>query len=116
MAEGGARGTRRWLERAFVVAVAAGMAWAGWGFWHDRRFPERFTQVQLGMDRKAVEVLLGAPGWEGACAGYVRYPPRADCSSELGYSSAFAPLRPVHHIVQLDRSGKVIEAEPARSR
>lgn len=116
MTEGRPWGTRRWLESAFVVAVAAGMAWAAWGFWNDRRLPERFTQVRLGMDRKAVEALLGAPDWEGGCAGYVRYPPRADCSSELGFSSAFAPLRPVHYIVQLDRSGKVIEAEPARSR
>ncbi|HEX8526836.1 hypothetical protein [Allosphingosinicella sp.] len=116
MAERPARIARRWLEGAFVAAVAAGLAWAGWGFWHDRRFPARFTQVQLGMDRKGVEALLGAPGWEGACAGSVRYLPRAQCTRELGYSSAFAPLRPVHYIVQLDRSGKVIEAEPVRSR
>lgn len=116
MAEGDARGPRRWLEIAFLAVVGAGLAYAAWGFRHDRRLPGRFTQVQLGMDRKGVEALLGGPDWEGGCAGYVSYLPRGDCSSELGYSSAFAPIRPVHYIVQLDRNGKVIEAEPARSR
>jgi len=107
---------RRLLEGAFLAAVGAGIAWAAWGFWHDRRLPGRFTQVQLGMDRESAEAILGTPDWEGGCAGFVRYLPRADCSSELGYASAFAPLRPVYHIVQLDRGGKVIEAEPVQSR
>lgn len=116
MAEPPAWSRRRLIEGAFVAIVGAGLVWAAWGFWHDRQLPRRFTQVQLGMDREGVEALLGAPGWEGGCAGRVRYLPRADCSSELGYSSAFYPVRPDHHIVQLDRSGKVIEAEPVRSR
>jgi hypothetical protein len=114
MAEPYAR--RRWLETAFVAVVGAGMACVAWGFWHDRRLPDRFTRVQLGMDRTQVEAFLGAPDWEGGCAGFVPYPPRAACSSELGYASAFAPLRPIYYIVQLDRGGKVIEAEPLRSR
>ena len=116
MAEGGEWGSRRWLETAFLIAVGAGILWAAWAFWHDRQFPDRFTRVQLGMDRKSVETLLGTPDWEGACTGNIGYLPRADCARELGYSSAFAPLRPVHYMVQLDRSGKVIEAEPVRSR
>jgi hypothetical protein len=116
MAEARAWTLRRWLETAFVAAVGAGLVWAGWGFWHDRTLPGRFTQVQLGMDRKAAEAVLGAPDWEGACAGRVDYLPRADCSTELGYASAFAPLRPVYHVVQLDRGGKVIEAEPVVTR
>ena len=115
MAEERAWYPRRPLEILFVAAVGAGIAWAAWGFWHDRRLPGRFTQVELGMDRKAVETRLGPPDWEGGCAGYVPYPPRADCSSELGYASAFAPLRPVYYLIQLDRSGKVIEAEPISS-
>ena len=107
---------RRLLEAGFLAAVGAGIVYGAWGWWHDRRLAERFTRVHLGMDRKAVEAVLGAPGWEGTCTSYVGYLPRADCTLELGYSSAFAPLRPVYYMVQLDRSGKVIEAEPARSR
>jgi len=116
MIEDRAPGPRRWFERAFIALVGAGIVYAGWGFWHDRQLADRFTQVRLGMDRASVEATIGAPGWEGGCAGSVPYLPRADCASELGYASAFAPLRPVHYIVQLDRSGKVIEAEPVRSR
>ncbi|MEO7177751.1 MAG: hypothetical protein ABIW83_02810 [Allosphingosinicella sp.] len=103
---------RLWLERAFVAAVGAATLWAAWGFWHDRGLPGRFTQVRLGMDRKSAEAVLGRPDWEGGCASYVAYLPRADCSSELGYSSAFAPIRPAYYILQLNRNGKVIEAEP----
>ena len=116
MAERSAWRPRRWLESAFVAAVGAGIVWAGWGYWHDRQLPRHLTQVQLGMDRGAAVALLGTPDWEGGCAGHVDYLPRADCFSELGYSSAFAPLRPLHYLVQLDRSGKVIEAEPIRTR
>lgn len=109
-------GPRRWLETALLAVVGAGMVWAGWGFWHDRQLPGRFARIQLGMDRAAAESILGGPDWEGGCADRVPYLPRAGCSSELGYSSAFYPLRSDHYIVQLDRSGKVIEAEPVRSR
>ncbi|HYI40859.1 MAG TPA: hypothetical protein VE053_11130 [Allosphingosinicella sp.] len=116
MAERRAWDRRRWLESAFVAIVCAGALWAAWGFWYDRHFPDRLTRVQLGMDRKSVEAVLGRPRWAGSCAGRVDYLPRADCSTELGYSSAFAPLRPVYYIVQLDRNERVIEAEPARSR
>lgn len=107
---------RRLLERTFFAAVGAGILWAGWGFWRDYRFPDRFTLVQLGMDRQGVVAVLGDPDWEGACTGYVGYLPRDGCAQELGYSSAFAPLRPVYYMVQLDRSGRVIEAEPVSSR
>ncbi len=116
MAERAAWRPHRLLEGAFVAAVGAGMVWAAWGFWHDRQLPGRFTRIQLGMDRSSAEAILGTPDWEGGCAGRVDYMPRADCASELGYASAFAPLRPVYHIVQLDGSGRVIEAEPVRTR
>lgn len=116
MAEGRAWDRRRLLETAFVAAVGAGVLWAAWAFWHDRRLADRFTQVQLGTDRKGVEALLGGPDWAGACTGYGGYLPRANCASELGYASALAPVRPVYYMVQLDRSGRVIEAEPVRSR
>jgi hypothetical protein len=114
MAEG--RRPRRILETAFVAAVGAGIVYSGWGWWHDRELPERLTRVRLGMDRKSVEAVLGSPDWSGTCTGHVGYLPRADCASELGYSSAFAPLRPVYYMIQLDRGGKVIEAEPVRTR
>lgn len=116
MAEGRAWDRRRLLETAFVAVVGAGMVWTAREIWHDRQFPDRFTRVQLGMDRKAVQAILGRPRWEGPCAGRLRYLPRAGCSTELGYASAFAPIRPDYYIVQLDRAGKAIEAEPARSR
>jgi hypothetical protein len=107
---------RRVLETAFVAAVGAGVLWCGWGLWHDRQLPERLRQVHLGMDRKSVEAVLGSPRWEGACARRVRYLPRANCSSEFGYASAFAPLRRQHYVIQLDSRGLVIEAEPVRTR
>ncbi len=116
MAEGRTWRPRRLLEAAFVAAVGAGLVYGAWGWWHDRELPGRFTRIQLGMDRKAVEAVLGAPTWEGTCTGYVGYLPRADCARELGFASAFAPLRPVYYMVQLDRNGKVIEAEPIRTR
>ncbi|HEX8125812.1 MAG TPA: hypothetical protein VF548_09545 [Allosphingosinicella sp.] len=107
---------RRRLETAFAAVVAAATIWAAWGLWHDYRLPGRLMQIQLGTDRKHVEAVLGTPDWQGPCLGYLTYLPRADCTIELGYSSAFAPLRPVHWVVQLDRSGKVIETQPVRSR
>jgi hypothetical protein len=116
MAEEGGPDRRRLLERASVAALGAGLLWASWGFWQDHRFPDRFTQIRLGMDRHGVVAVLGNPDWEGPCTGYVGYLPRAGCAQELGYSSALAPLRPVYYMVQLDGSGRVIEAEPVRTR
>jgi hypothetical protein len=114
MAEDGRR-RRRWLELGFTAAVAAGAAWGGWGAWHDRRLAARFEQVNLGMDRTAAEAVLGRPDWEGACGTYVRTLPREDCARELGYASAFAPIFPSYYMIQLDRGGRVIEAEPVPS-
>ncbi|HEU0100298.1 MAG TPA: hypothetical protein VFQ67_16185 [Allosphingosinicella sp.] len=116
MAERGAARARRWLQAAFIAAVGAGLVYGAWGWWHDRRLGERFTRIQLGMDRETVEAVLGPPRWEGTCSGYGGYLPRAECVRELGYASAFAPIRPVYYMVQLDGSGKAIEAEPIRSR
>ncbi|HEX8379176.1 MAG TPA: hypothetical protein VF619_01350 [Allosphingosinicella sp.] len=116
MAEPAAWTARRILEAALAAAAAALILWCGWGLWHDRQLAEGFTQVRIGMDRSGVEAVLGGPGWEGPCTGYVGYLPRADCALELGYSSAFAPLRATYYMVQLDRGGRVIEAEPVRTR
>ncbi|MEA3065530.1 MAG: hypothetical protein QOJ27_1982, partial [Sphingomonadales bacterium] len=37
------------------------------------------------------------------------------CDRELVYASAFAPLVPSYYVVQLDRRGRVIEAEAVHS-
>jgi hypothetical protein len=116
MAERRARSGRFRLETGFVALVGAATIWAGWGFWRDRELPRRLTQVRIGMDRKSAEAVLGAPDWEGGCAGRVAYLPRAECARELGFHSAFAPIRPVYYLIQLDRNGRVIEAEPIRTR
>ncbi|HEU0135188.1 MAG TPA: hypothetical protein VFR28_10220 [Allosphingosinicella sp.] len=116
MADRPAWTVRRILETGFLAAVGAGILWCGWGLWHDRQLPERFKRIHLGMDRPGVEAVLGRPDWQGACAGRIPYPPRAGCALELGYSSAFEPLRADHYVVQLDRSGRVIEAEPLPTR
>jgi hypothetical protein len=108
--------TRRWLENIFLAAVAAGLAWCGWGLWHDRALSGRFERIRLGMDQAAVEAALGRPDWAGECGARLRSLPRADCASELGYASAFALLRGRYWLVQLDRSGKVVEAEPLDAR
>jgi hypothetical protein len=106
---------RRWIALAVYAAIAAVLAWAGWGWWHDRQLPDRFERVGLGMDRRAVEALLGGPDWEAACGQDHLTLPRADCRRELVYASAFAPLVPSYYVVQLDRRGRVIEAEAVRS-
>lgn len=101
-----------WLEVIVLGAVAALLAWFLYGLWHDRRLAGDFERIRLGMDRPAVEAVLGGPDWEGACgSGRALSLPREGCRRELGYSSHFAFLVPRHHVVQLDSSGRVVEAE-----
>jgi hypothetical protein len=38
-----------------------------------------------------------------------------DCSYELGYRGSFAPAIPSYFVVQLDRQGRVISADPINS-
>jgi hypothetical protein len=111
MAEPGRPRGLKWLALALWAAIAAALAWAGWGWWHDRRLPGRFERVALGMDRRAVEALLGDPDRESACGSDRLTLPRAECHRELVYSSAFAPLVPSYYVVQIDRNGRVIEAD-----
>jgi hypothetical protein len=113
MAEGVWR-PRRPLDYALVALAIAAAGWCLWAFWHDRRLPGRFERIQLGMDRKAVEAILGRPRWEGRCGSYVPSLPRAECVSELAYASAFAPFLSRYYLVQLDGKGRVIEAEAMR--
>ena len=105
------RRPRRWLEAALIVAVAAGLAWVGWGIWRDRQLAARLPLIPLGMDGKAAEAILGRPDWAGPCGARIATLPREGCVRELGYASAFALLFPKHFLVQLDRHGRVIEAE-----
>ena len=105
------RAWRRPLETAFVAGVGAGMLWCAWGFWQDRQMPGRLERVHLGMDRKSAEAILGRPDWEGECGARIASLPREGCARELGYASAFALIVPKHYLVQLDRDGRVIEAE-----
>ena len=111
MAERPALRPRRLLEAAFVAAVGAAILWCGWGLWYDRQMPGRLERVHLGMDRKSAEAILGRPGWEGACGARIASLPREGCARELGWSSPFALVVPKHYLVQLDRDGRVIEAE-----
>lgn len=102
---------RRWAEYGLAAAVAAGIAWVAWGFWYDRQMPGRLERVHLGMDRRSAEAILGRPDWEGVCGARIASLPREGCAMELGWSSPFALLVPKHYLVQLDRDGRVIEAE-----
>ncbi|HYG46953.1 MAG TPA: hypothetical protein VD846_03330 [Allosphingosinicella sp.] len=111
MAERRAWRPRRLLEGAFAAAVGAGLLWCAWGYWYDRRMPERLERIHLGMDRKAAEAILGRPDWEGTCGARIASLPREGCARELGYASPFALIVPKHYLVQLDRGGRVIEAE-----
>jgi hypothetical protein len=115
MAEPGAPGTRSWIALAVYAAIVALLAGLGLAWWHDRQLPGRFEQVALGMDRRTVEALLGAPDWEAACGSDHFTLPRADCRLELVYASAFAPLVPGYYVVQLDRRDRVIEADAVHS-
>ncbi|HEX6376440.1 MAG TPA: hypothetical protein VFZ91_12065 [Allosphingosinicella sp.] len=116
MAERPARRSLRILETALIAAVAAGVGWCGWGLWHDRRLAAGLAQVHLGMGREAVEAVLGRPDWVGGCGARIAAMPREGCARELGYASAFAPLLPTYYLVQLDRRGRVIEAEALGAR
>ncbi|HYD37063.1 MAG TPA: hypothetical protein VEA60_05585, partial [Allosphingosinicella sp.] len=100
---------------AVYAAAAAFLAWAAWGWWHDRRLPERFGKVALGMDRAAVEALLGRPDREAACERDRLILPREGCHLVLVYASAFAPVVPTSYRVQLDAGGRVIEADDVPS-
>jgi hypothetical protein len=106
----------RWLEYALAAIVAAGIAWVGWGMWHDRRLAERLERIAIGMDGKAAEAALGRPDWTGPCGARIASLPREGCARELGYASAFALVFPKHYLVQLDRNGRVIEAEAIGTR
>jgi hypothetical protein len=63
------------------------------------------------MDRRSAEAVLGRPDWEGECGARIDSLPREGCARELGYSSPFALIVPKHYLVQLDSTGRVIEAE-----
>ena len=115
MREPAGAGRRRWLAVTVYAATAAALAWVAGGWWHDRQLPRRFERIGLGMDRGAVEALLGRPDWVAACGSDHFTLPRADCHRELVYSSAFAPLVPSYYVVQTDRRGRVIEADAVHS-
>lgn len=102
---------RRLLEYALVAAVVAAVAWGGWGWWHDRQLSARLPLVAIGMDARQAEAILGRPDWTGPCGARIFSLPREGCVRELGYASAFALVVPKHFLIQIDRNGRVIEAE-----
>jgi hypothetical protein len=73
--------------------------------------PGRLERVHLGMDRNSAVAILGRPRWEGECGARLASLPRDGCARELGWSSPFTLIVPKHYLVQLDRNGRVIEAE-----
>jgi hypothetical protein len=105
---------RRLLDYALAAAVAAGLAWGGWGWWRDRQLEARLPSVAIGMDAKQAEAILGRPDWTGPCGARIASLPREGCARELGYASAFALIVPKHFLVQIDGRGRVIEAESIR--
>ena len=84
---------RRWLEYALAAAVAAGIAWGGWGMWRDRQLAERLELIPIGMDGKSAEAILGRPDWTGPCGARIASCP-AKAASRTGYarpSPSFSP-------------------------
>jgi hypothetical protein len=92
-----------------VIITIAGASYAG--VRHDDRLQRDYGNVQVGMSVDAAQHILGKPSWQGQCDGYDHvggYSP--NCASKLLYRSAFAPLKPVYWVVELDRRGRVISS------
>jgi hypothetical protein len=95
-----------------MLAVSLLTATCVAGQTHDTRLDNDAQLVRAGMTvGKAIEI-LGKPSWRGRCGAKMG---SADCVSELGYSSSFAPFLPRYIIVRLDGRGRVIGVDTITS-
>ena len=75
---------------------------------HDTRQGSQFNNVSIGMSKPEVIGFLGAPKFEEPCGTHFGVPYGvADCSGELIYGSAAAPVIPVYWTIFFDRNDRV---------
>lgn len=82
---------------------------------HDHRIWTNADRVRPGMSVTQAKQVLGEPSWHGLCGERFPYGWEKDCSAELGYRSAFAPVLPAYLVVQLDVQGRVISVDVIQS-
>lgn len=102
------------MHRGIPLLLAVGLLTATCvgGSVRDMRRQDDARRIHAGMTAKEAEAILGDPSWRGTCGARMG---STDCVSELGYSSSFAPLKPVYLIVRLDRGGRVIAVDTLTS-
>ena len=100
-----------------VILVGMGACAAAYrvGRKHDYRLWTNADRVQPGMSVAQAKQVLGEPSWQGRCGEWFPYGWEGNCSTELGYRSAFAPVLPAYLVVQLDVHGRVISVDTIQS-
>jgi len=63
------------------------------------------------MSAEQAVAVLGNPAWRGPCGARFGYGQATNCSTELGYRAALAPLNPVYRVVQIDSRNRVISSD-----
>jgi hypothetical protein len=95
----------------FGGVIAAVAAASLLGLRHDDRLSRDHVKIRTGMSADAASGILGQPSWRGACDGYDHVGGHSpDCRTKLVYRSAFAPLKPVYWVVELDAHDRVISS------
>ena len=98
-----------------IVTVGLLIATCVAGREHDARIHDNAKQVRAGMSAAQAAEILGKPSWRGECGAKFPYGWAQSCASELGYSSAFAPLLPAYLVVQLDNRSRVVSVDTISS-